>query len=68
MTNEPKKEIVLTAADVIAQIPPGWRSAQVCIGTSVGRANIVRRVALHRDASGRRVVVLYDEPIDVRIS
>jgi hypothetical protein len=56
----------MTAADLFLKIPEEWRIAEITIGDDIERAHPVKRVALHQDLSGRRVVVLYKEPIEVK--
>jgi hypothetical protein len=50
-------------AEMAAQVPKSWRNAEVAVGR-LGSHHPVRRIALHRDADGRRVIVVYDEPLD----
>jgi hypothetical protein len=60
-------EQIMTVREMLKQIPTRWRDAEITIGDSIGAAKTVRRVALHRDDTGRKVVVIYEEPIRVKI-
>lgn len=51
---------------MLRNIPPKWRSAEIAVGSTIADAVAVNRIALHRNLSGRQVVVLYAETIDVR--
>lgn len=50
----------------LAAVPPKWHDATLAVGSTVHDALDVQRVALHRDNNGRRVVVIYVKPIDLR--
>lgn len=49
--------------DLISAIPPSWRSAEIAVGDSIGGALRVLRVSLHRNANGRRIVILHKDVV-----
>jgi hypothetical protein len=59
-------DAAMTVADMLLQIPQRWRAAEIAIGNSIGDALPVKRIALHRDRNGRRVVAMYSEKISVK--
>lgn len=67
---EPKTSEVMeglrTVAEVNAEIPRSWGKVEIAIGTCLGDAVRIRRVSLHRDSAGRRVVLLHDKPLNLR--
>ena len=59
---QPKR--LATPRDLFAAIPSEWMDAEITIGTSLGGAIPIKRVSLHVDAAGRRVVIIHDRPLD----
>lgn len=57
MTPKPMRK----AQDVINQIPSNWRDAEICIVDNIGRPFAIRRIALEKNTSGRRVILLHSE-------
>lgn len=55
-----------TVEEMLRAIPKAWRTAEIAIGTSIGDAEPVLRVALHEDDKGRMVVVLYPDRLEVK--
>lgn len=53
-----------TTSDLIKLIPQNWRNVEVCIGNTVGDAKIVRRISLHTNNTGKRVILLHQEEIE----
>ncbi len=59
-----KSDYFLTVEELADLIPPSWRAAVLAIGCSnLDKVYAVRRLALHQNASGRKVVVIYSEEI-----
>lgn len=44
---------------IISLVPQNWRNVEVFIGDSIGNGVKIRRVSLHTNRSGRRVVLLH---------
>lgn len=55
-----------TARDVWSQIPKSWQDCPIAIGDSIGSAVVIRRISLHQDSEGNRVILLHDEKMKVR--
>lgn len=52
-----------TMSNLLDQIPVEWRDVPVCIGDSIGRATRVKRVTLHSNRNGSRVIVIHETEI-----
>ena len=45
-------------ADVIKEIPPGWRDGELTIGDNLQRAFRVKRIALVKNKDGKKIIIL----------
>ena len=55
-----------TMLDIWDVIPVDWEKADIAIGTGIGSAELVRRISLHEDENGKRVILLHNNHLDVR--
>ena len=55
----------MTVKEMLKLIPTKWRDAEITI-ERLSNHYPVQRVVLHKDESGRKVVAIADEPINVK--
>lgn len=69
MTTEPetkaKEADLKTFSQLMAFVPKDWRNAEVAIGVCIGTAKKIRRVSLHKNESGRRIILIHDEVLKI---
>ena len=61
-----KTKADMTARQAIKNIPTNWRDTEIAIENSIGDAQEVTRIALHKNGDSRRAVVLHVENIKVK--
>ena len=54
----PNHNQLRTAQDLIDAIPHTWRNAEISIANELGYLEPIVRVSLHRNSSGRRVILM----------
>lgn len=54
-----------STSDILKMVPQNWRKAEVMIGTSIGSAQPVGRISLHRNKTGKQVVLIHKEELEV---
>lgn len=52
-----------TMNDLLQLIPGEWRDVKVSVGDNINRAHQIKRVALHVNRNGSRVIVLHDNEL-----
>ena len=57
---------IKTVRELLARIPVSWRDAEVAISDSISAVRAVRRVSLHENADGKRVVIIHETPVAIR--
>lgn len=55
----------MTVKEMLKFIPAKWRDAEITT-ERLSSHYPVQRIALHKDANGRKVVAIADEPINVK--
>lgn len=55
--------MIESAKELCDLIPAHWRNAEIYIANGIGNAIPIKRVSLHTDSSGRKVILLHDEEL-----
>jgi len=52
-----------TANNLLHEIPDEWRDCPICVGDSISRPMRIKRVSLHANRNGSRVIILHEDEV-----